>query len=538
MAVSAKELLALLDPHQPLDVRASATVVLGELGVRDGGVTKALLAAILDENPVLRLRAIQAVGKLRVEQALPELLERVKHGGDEADAAAQAASKLGAKGIRGLQDLLPKVAPGLRRYIASALAASGSAGSQTAAAVLSHHDPGVIEAGAQTILEQIGTMTAAQKKNWVQQLLALGRDRKKPMSTATEASVVRLLAALDNPAAAEFLWERVLPAHSPDVRSAALAAVGRWMKTPSNEQWKRLFACATEGDFRIAAPALKVLERMPVQDKALGSWLALLRAPDVASRRLGLEKLAGRDTKEIAGALLDQTGHADKALRDAAFAALAKLEHGRHALIEALLTAETSDRAWTLARSQTQFAQDYPAKLRQRVFQKACEYLEANDRRADPLFFLLRESDPGFLREQLHDRAVALRKKKDYNGALSYLKLLQRDTSLGFPVRLELAACGLKVSGKELAREMRENDPCLHQFGLLAQQDEAELLAELRKMKWLDPDDLYYLGFHFAEQVGKLQKFGGDVLHLLIERSPRTKLAQAAKTKLKTSAID
>lgn len=538
MAISAKNLLALLEPDQPLDVRTSAAVVLGELGVREAAVNKALLAALSDENSTMRVRAIQAIGKLRVEAAVPDLLERIKHGGEESDAAAQAVAKLGSKGIRGLQELLPKVAPGLRRYIASALASSGSAGSQTAAAVLLHHDPGVVEAGAKSILDQIGTMTAAQKKSWVQQLIQLAKEKKKPLAEVQEASVVRLLAALDDPAAADVVWERTTPSHPPETRAMALQAVGRWTASPTKDQWKRLFACATEGDFRIAAPALMTLQRFPVQDKALGSWLSLLKAPDVASRRLGLEKIGDRDTKDVAAALLEQTEHADKLLRDAAFAALSKLEHGRSALIEALLTAENSDRAWMLARAQAPYAQEYPTKLRQKVFQKACAYLDANDRRADPLLYLLRESSPGYLREQLHDRAVELRKKKDYSGALQYLKLLQRDTSLGFPVRLELAACGLKVSGKELAREMRENDPCLHHFALLAQQDEAELLQELKKMKFLDPEDLYYVGFHFAEQIGKLQQFGGDVLHLVIERSPRGKIAQAAKSKLKTSALD
>jgi HEAT repeat protein len=538
MAISAKNLVELLEEGQPDDIRSSTAVVVGELGLRDAAIQKGLLKALSDKNPGLRIRAIQAIGKLKVESALPDLLDRIKHGGDEADAAAHSAAKLGPKGLRGLQDLLPKVAPGLRRYIASALAASGTAGSQAAAAVLLHHDHGVVEAGAHTILEQIAGMTAAQKKHWVQQLLELLRNKKKPVSQFTESQVVKLLATLDDPSAANVLWERVLPIYSPDVRAAALHAVSRWLQTPSKEQWQRLFACATEGDFRIASPALLILQRLPVQEKAIESWLKLLRAPDVASRKLGLEKLGDRDSAAVAEALLEQTSHADKALRDGAFAALAKTEHGRHALVEALLSADTSDRAWSLARAQVPFASDYPTKLRQKVFHQACEYLDASDKRADPLLFLLRESDPGFLREHLHDRAVALRKKKDYQGALSFLKLMQRDTSLGFPVRLELAACGLKVSGKELAHELRENDPCLYHFGLLAQQDEEELLKEIGKMKWLDPEDLYYLGFHFAEQVGKLQKLGGDVLHLLIQRSPRTKLAQAAKSKLNTSAID
>ena len=55
------------------------------------------------------------------------------------------------------------------------------------------------------------------------------------------------------------------------------------------------------------------------------------------------------------------------------------------------------------------------------------------------------------------------------------------------------------------------------------------------RVKWLDADDLYYLGFHFAEHAGVLGEFGGKVLKLLLKRFPKNKLAASAKNKLKSS---
>ncbi len=130
------------------------------------------------------------------------------------------------------------------------------------------------------------------------------------------------------------------------------------------------------------------------------------------------------------------------------------------------------------------------------------------------------------------------RKKKAYETALLYLRLLIRDPACGFPIRLELAACGLKVSGHDLSAEARASDPCLQQFATLCQGYETELSAELEKIKWLEPDDLYYLGFHFAEQVGQPRQFGGKVLRWLLKRSPRTKLGQAAKSKLRGAGLE
>jgi hypothetical protein len=372
-----------------------------------------------------------------------------------------------------------------------------------------------------------------------EQLLQLvGKKKKKvPLLPVNEVAVVRVLAALDDERAAPLFWERLVPPNPAPVRAAALQAVGKWVESPNKEEWKRLLKCAGESDFRLVAPALMILQRLPVQKKMLGDWVDLFRAPDVAARKLGLEKTGSFDTAEVAEALLEQISHVDRELREGSLARLANLDHGRKALTKALLKEESVDRTWMLARAQAAFAKQYPAKWRDEVFGHVCECLDANDRRADPLLFLLREAEPAELRDRLEERAIAWRKKKKYAEALHYLKLLARDPGCGFATRLELATCGLKLSSHELALEARNNDPCLHQFAILCQQDEEELLKQIEKMKWLDPEDLYYLGFHFAESGGKLQEFGAGVLHLLIKRSPKTKLAQAAKSKLKTAGV-
>ena len=133
---------------------------------------------------------------------------------------------------------------------------------------------------------------------------------------------------------------------------------------------------------------------------------------------------------------------------------------------------------------------------------------------------------------------MAKRKKKDYETALKYLKLLARDPAVGFAVRLELALCGLKTSGKDVAGEARANDPCLRQFEHVLAQDADEVFKQVQKAKWLDAEDLYYLGFHFAERFGKEKDFGAEVLKAVVKGSPRSKVAAAAKNKLKSVAAD
>jgi HEAT repeat protein len=539
MAVTSENLLRLLRPEQPAEVRCAAALVLGEIGDRDGGIGKALGECLADGNDSVRRQAIRTVGKLRIETALPALLERIRSGGEEAELAARAAARLGAKGTRGLQELMPAVAPGLRRYIAAALAGGGTASSNAAAvAVLLDTDPKVVEAAATSLIAQIPSLTPAQRRAWSDQLLAVAEDRKTPRPAPTAAAVVRLLAALQDPRAEAVLWAHASPPHPAEVRSAALAALGKWPTAPTKDHLQRLFNSAADSDFRVAAPALVLLRRLPADAKSQPYWLNLLRAPDVGVRQLALEKIGDRDTSEVAAALLEQLDHPVPALRDAAVARLARSAKGREALTGALLNADSADRARSLANVQAPFVKEYPKAWRDRVFEQAARYVDGNDRRAEPLLFLLREADATDLRDRLEERAVALRKKKAYAAAILYLRLLARDPALGFATRLELAASGLKVSPKDLAREARMADPCLAQFANLIQQDDEELLRQLGKMNWLDAEDLYYLGFHFAEQEGRAKKFAGEVLHQVVKRSGRTKLGQAAKSKLRGAGLD
>ena len=532
-----KKILELLAPDHPVETRAAAVLILGETATADRDVSAALCERLADDEAAVRLRVIEAVGKLKVQDALPHLLARVEKGGDEASESANAAAKLGARGTKALQDLMSKVAPGLRRYIASALGASGSASGDAAAIeFLLDKDPGVVGSAVRSLISQVPTMSAAKKHSLSEQLLHLLKDGKTGLPVASEAAAVRLLAALGDVRAEAVFWVRCVAPHPLDIRAAALQALGAHAK-PGKDQMKRLFACAVEKDFRVAAPALMMLQHQNISDKSLADWLPLLQAPDIAARRLVLEKLDGYDSAQIADALLPELTHPDRAFRDQVLARLAAMDHGKKALQQALLDAPNADAAWTLARSLAPRAAAFPKPLLDKLFAQACKHHDANDRRADPFFFFFREADAAGLRDRLEQTALNLRKKKAYDEALGYLKMLARDPAVGFSIRFELACVGLKVSAKELASEFRAADPCLTAFGHLVQGYEAELLKGLEKAKWLEPEDLYYLGFHFIEKEGGAKKFGGAVLGMIVKHSPKSKVGKDAKTKLKVSGL-
>jgi hypothetical protein len=541
MDATAQKLLKLLKSDQPIELRRSAAQVLGEVGNKSAAVEEALCELLDDPDAELRQQAMTAAGKLRLERALPQLLARAREGGLEAEVAAQAAARLGARGIRALQQLMAESAPGLKRRLAGALAAAGTVSAEQAALdALVDHDPGVVDAAARSLLAEVPSFTAAQRRALADQLLdRLTPTKKQPaLVFASETALVRLLSALGDSRGEAIFWQRTEPTHPSEVRAAALQALGTLSPDLDKKKLQRLLACAGEADFRIAAPALLLLKPVEVNAANWKQWLPLFEAPDSAARRFAIEKLGARDTPEVAAALLAQLGHPDAELRQQAVAALSRLKHGRQALLRQLLEADSPDSAWALARAQAGRAADIPAVERQKLFDQACKHLEKDDRRAEPLLFLLREADPRQLRDRLEERARALRKKKDYPRALVYLRLLGRDPACGEAVRFELAACGLKVSSHDLAADYRANDPALKQFARLVHSHETHPLVYLKQARWLEAEDLFYLGFHFAEGSGQERTFGAQVLRLLLERYPRARQAKDARSKLRREGLE
>lgn len=535
-----KKLVRLLRPDSPAEVRAAAALVVGELGLRDPAVAAALCAAVEAPEETVRQQALVAGGKLRVEALLPVLMAKISAGGVEAELAAQAAARLGSKGLKAVQELMASAPPGLKRRLAGALAGSGTTSAETVALeALLDKDPGVADAAVRSLLNELPTLTPSHRRALADHLLDRLSTKKQPTWPAhAETAMVRVLAALGDNRAEAVFWQRLSANNPLELRAACLQALGGLSPPSDRDRLRLLLACAADADFRVAAPALMLLKDALVTERTLKDWLPLFDAPDVPARRFVIDKLAHKDLPEVAAGLLRQLNHRDRTLREQALAVLVRLKSGRRALSEAVLAAETPEDAWTLARAQVSVIRDNASEHWDRLLPPALALMEAGDRRAEPLLFLLRELDAVRLRDQIEARALALRKKKNYAGALACLRTLTRDPACAEAIRFEAAALELRLSEKELAAEARAADPCLQHFARLIHNHDIDPAERLRQAKWLEPEDLFYLGFHFLEGNRQERQFGAAVLHCLQERFPRSKLARNARSKLRSAGMD
>jgi HEAT repeat protein len=523
------------------ELRLAALKVAGSVGsAKDRGLVKGLLATLEDADASLRAAAAEAVGQLKIEEALPRLEPLVRAGGSEVEPSVQAASQLGARGIRLMSKIMDDATPGLRSRIADVLARSGTGNALVVTAhALLDPDPKVVDAAARSLATQVPTFGPAQRSSLKKFLTESLHVRKgKRLAPRTEAAIVRILGTLHDGKADELFWDRIASPNAPEVRVAALHALGAQAKPGSDVRLQKLLACAAERDFPIVAAALMILKNLPASAKTGKHWLHLLEAPDVATRRFALERLRGVETSEVAEAFVAQLHHPDRGLRDEALAALRGFTAGRQALLEHLLAAASADDAWSLARALIPSARELNEKQRQQLLKRAGAYHESDDRRAAALWFLLREANASWTRDEVEKLAQAMRKKKRYATALSYYRLLAHDPTCSEETRLDLAATGLKQSNQDLSAEARAADPALHQFARLLQDPSFDVAGPLARAKWLEPADLFYLGFHFAEQTHRARDFGRQMLELVIKRSPRSEVAKQAKRKLKSEGLE
>jgi len=530
------KLVSLIAGADSPELRHAAILVSGGVGTaKDKGLVKALLKILLENDAEARPAALAALGQLRVEEALAPVLELVRQGGPELEIAVQAAGQLGQRGIKALSKIMDETTPSLRSRMAAVLAKSGTGGALVATAhALLDVDPKVVDAAARSLAAEVPTFHASQK-HALGKFLIDSLKSKDEVSSKAEAAMLRLLGTLHDAGAEDIFWARLATGTPPEVRAAALHGLGQNAPPTSNSRLQTLLACATDGDFQIVAPALMILKKVPVSSKNAKVWLKLLNAPDVAAHRFAVEKLSGLETEEVARGLLRQLTHADRILRDEALQALLGFAKGRQALLDNLLEAPNQEECWDLCRAMDPVAKKFPAGMRSVLFEKAGKYQSQDDRRAAPLWHFLREMDAGWTRDQLDERASALRKKKKYPEAVAFYRLLAHDPACGEDFRFELAATGLKISNHDTAVDARQADPALSQFGRLLQNPSFDLLRHVHQAKWLDGNDLFYLGFHFVEQNHRARDFGKAVLELVAKRLPKSEPGKNAKKKLKSA---
>ena len=140
--------------------------------------------------------------------------------------------------------------------------------------------------------------------------------------------------------------------------------------------------------------------------------------------------------------------------------------------------------------------------------------------------------------ELLFERAKRLRKQGKSVEAFGSLKPLLRtradlDAAIDDEQRFLLALLALEAAGEGIMRATRADDPVFFQFARLAASG-YPVAKQLNREKDISDDAIYALGFRLLESGdGSNEELGAELLQGIIDERPRSKLAKAAKNKLR-----
>jgi hypothetical protein len=254
----------------------------------------------------------------------------------------------------------------------------------------------------------------------------------------------------------------------------------------------------------------------------------LVAHPDIERARFVIEQLGRQKGADAARVLVKVLASADKRRAELAAGALASSEEAVPLLGKALLETTDVDRAWMIRNVLRANAKKIAPAVRKQLLEAAIDRIEEGARGWEAPLEIAREADPEGAVTALRTLAVKLRKKDNRDKALTIYALLCRSDRATDEDRYARAALELAKSGRDTRPAARAGDEALKMINALLGRG-FDVAKALRTDKSLGLEELYYVGFHFAEDGHPL---GEELLAEVVKKGGRQKIGRMAKNKL------
>jgi len=377
------------------------------------------------------------------------------------------------------------------------------------------------------------------------------RDPEVAHGIARLGSLLRLIGYLARPSTQSLLLKYADVEEPRPIRLAAIAGLRRIVAQSEAKGTEKvietLIDYADGDDYAVAQSAVDTLRGARIPESLAKSFARLAKSKNVMAQKLAMERLPAGGGASAVKALVEALGGDDPTARDAAARGLAKAPESVLPVTRALLA--TSDEQ--IARRYTGVLRAHRGHISNQAIDELVERVrELMDRHlkgkatADQLVLervlaeLIADVAPAKHVELLFERAKRLRKAGKPVEAFGSLKPLLRshadlDAAIDDDQRFFLAQLSLEAAGEGVLRSMSANDPVFAQFARLAAKG-YPVAKNLARNGDVTDEQLYALGFRLIESGdGSNEELGAELLQGIIDERPRSKLAKAAKNKLK-----
>jgi HEAT repeat protein len=526
--------------NDAVERRIAAAIVLGEIRAKGTPVVDALADTL--ESGVGLLQ------RLGAKRALPKILPLLTARDEDVRRAAVAAV------VSAGEEVLPMLRARIegadrdeKRAIDAVLAGLGGKDAFEALLEgLATSDAAAAQAAALAVRQRVKDADARQRRTYFGQVQRfLEKTAKRGGPSGAVAAATKILGYLEDERAVPLLVELTRrERHPANVRQEALIALRFLLDARSEGDALdavvgALVDAAQDADRSLAQTALHTLAGIRLSPEAMRPIEKLVAHTDLERARFAMEMLGRQEGPHAARMLVNVLATTtDKRRAELAASCLRVHEDGRPTgnavrddavplLAKAILEAPDADRAWLLRGVLRPRAARTPAPTRKQLLETALKRLTSGEGHWEPLLATVRDADARAAVEALRALAQKLR-KTDPVRAVSVLRVLCQGEGAGEDDRYALAVAELARGSRDTRAAARAANEALRLFGAMIDRG-TDVAAMLRRDRSLDLEDLYFLGFHFAEESLPL---GEELLRLIVEKGGRAKIAKMARSKL------
>lgn len=536
---------------EAVERRIAAAIVLGEIRAKGTAVVDALAETLETGIGSLQRHALEALARVGARRALPKILPLLTARDEEVRRAAVAAV------VSAGEDVLPALRARIagasgeeKRAIDGVLAALGGRDAFEALLEgLATSDPAAAKSAAIAVRQRVKDADGRQRRTYFAQVQKfLEKAARRGGSPGALAAGAKILGYLEDERAVPLLVELTSrDRHVPAVRQEALIALRFLFDKKSDGAAldavvAALIDAAQDADRSLAQTALHTLAGIRLPPEAIRPIEKLVNHADLERARFAMEMLGRQEGPHAARALVSVLATTtDKRRAELAASCLRVHEDGKPTsvtpatvrdeavapLARAVLEAADADRAWLLRGVLRASAAKTPAATRKQLLETALKRLASGEGHWEPLLASVRDGDARAAVEALRALAQKLR-KSDPGKSVAVLRVLCQGEGAGEEDRYALAVAELARGSRDTRAAARAANEALRLFGAMIDRG-TDVAARLRKDRSLDLEDLYFLGFHFAEESLPL---GEELLRLIVEKGGRAKIAKMARSKL------
>ena len=364
-------------------------------------------------------------------------------------------------------------------------------------------------------------------------------------------ALLRLIGYLARPSTQLLLLKYADPEEPRPIRLAAIAGLRRIVATSEAKGTEKvidaLIDFADGDDAAVAQSAVDTLRGARIPESLQKTFSKLAKSKNPAAQRLAMERMPAGGGAAGIKALIEALGGDEPTARDAAARGLSKAPESVLPATRALLATKDEQVARRFAGVVRSHRGSVSNQAVEELVERVREYMDVHFKgkaTADQIVLervlaeLIADVAPAKHVELLFERAKRLRKQGKSVEAFGSLKPLLRsradiDTAIDDEQRFFLALLSLEAAGEGLIRTSNTSDPVFEQFSRLAAKG-YPVAKQLTKEKDVTDEAIYALGFRLLESTdGSNEELGAELLQGIIDDRPRSKLAKAAKNKLK-----